>query len=39
MRRGGVNLAPSAYECAFTSFAHTEEDYDRYLSAARAAQL
>jgi glutamate-1-semialdehyde 2,1-aminomutase len=39
MRRGGVNLAPSAYECAFTSFAHTEEDYDRYLSAARAAEL
>lgn len=39
MRRGGINLAPSAYECAFTSFAHTEEDYDRYLSAARAADL
>ena len=39
MRKGGVNLAPSAFECAFTSFAHTEEDYDRFLTAARSAEI
>ncbi len=39
MREGGVNMAPSAFECAFTSFAHEEADYDRFLSAARAAEL
>ncbi len=39
MRQGGVNLAPSGYECSFTSFAHTEEDYERFLTAARSAEL
>ncbi len=39
MRMGGVNLAPSGFECAFTSFAHTEEDFDRFLTAARNAEL
>ena len=39
MRQGGVNLAPSGYECSFTSFAHTEEDYGRFLEAARSAEL
>ncbi|XPV76732.1 MAG: glutamate-1-semialdehyde 2,1-aminomutase [Desulfovibrio sp.] len=35
MRGFGINLAPSAFECAFTSFAHTEEDYEKTLDAAR----
>jgi len=39
MRERGVNLAPSGYECGFTSFAHTDEDFDRTLMAARAVEL
>lgn len=39
MRERGVNLAPSGYECAFTSFAHTDEDFERTLAAARAVEL
>jgi glutamate-1-semialdehyde 2,1-aminomutase len=35
MREAGVILAPSAYECAFTSFAHTDDDFARTLDAAR----
>ena len=35
MREAGVLLAPSAYECAFTSFAHSEDDFARTLDAAR----
>ncbi|MBF0482458.1 MAG: glutamate-1-semialdehyde 2,1-aminomutase [Desulfovibrionaceae bacterium] len=39
MREAGVMLAPSGFECAFTSFAHTEEDYAATVEAARAARL
>jgi len=39
MRAHGVNLAPSGFECGFTSFAHTDEDFERALSAARAVEL
>jgi glutamate-1-semialdehyde 2,1-aminomutase len=39
MREFGVNLAPSGYECAFTSFAHTEADFALALAAARKVQL
>ncbi len=39
MRELGVNLAPSAYEAAFLSFAHTEEDLARTLDAARRVKL
>jgi glutamate-1-semialdehyde-2,1-aminomutase len=39
MRARGINLAPSGYECAFTSFAHTDEDFERTLAAARAVEL
>ena len=39
MRAGGVNLAPSGFECAFTSFAHTEADYEATLEAARKVKL
>jgi glutamate-1-semialdehyde 2,1-aminomutase len=39
MREMGVNLAPSGYECAFTSFAHTEADLAATLEAARKVAL
>ncbi|BCS88557.1 glutamate-1-semialdehyde 2,1-aminomutase [Pseudodesulfovibrio sediminis] len=31
----GVYLAPAGFECAFTSFAHTDEDFEKTLEAAR----
>lgn len=34
MRDQGIYLAPSCFECAFTSFAHTDEDMERTLEAA-----
>lgn len=39
MRERGVYLAPSGFECAFTSFAHSEQDLERALDAARAARF
>lgn len=39
MRDAGVYLAPSGFECAFTSFAHTDEDLARTLDAARKVRL
>ena len=39
MRQAGIILAPSAYECAFTSFAHTADDYARTLDAVRGVQF
>ena len=35
MRAQGIYLAPSGFECAFTSFAHSEQDFERTLEAAR----
>jgi glutamate-1-semialdehyde 2,1-aminomutase len=35
MRNHGIYLAPSGFECAFTSFAHTDEDFERTLEAAK----
>lgn len=35
MREQGIYLAPSGFECAFTSFAHSEQDFERTLEAAR----
>ncbi len=35
MRARGVNLAPSGFECGFTSFAHTDADLEKTLEAAR----
>ncbi|MFB2938032.1 glutamate-1-semialdehyde 2,1-aminomutase [Aerosakkonemataceae cyanobacterium BLCC-F154] len=35
MLERGVYLAPSQFEAGFTSFAHTEEDIDRTLAAAK----
>lgn len=39
MRGLGVNLAPSGFECAFTSFAHTDADLKKALDAARKVTL
>ncbi len=39
MRAHGVNLAPSGFECAFTSFAHSDADLEATLKAARAVQI
>ncbi|EFL51755.1 glutamate-1-semialdehyde-2,1-aminomutase [Solidesulfovibrio fructosivorans JJ]] len=39
MREAGIFLAPSAFECAFTSFAHTEDDFARTLDAARGVKF
>ncbi len=36
MRACGINLAPSGFECAFTSFAHTDADLEKTLDAAKA---
>jgi glutamate-1-semialdehyde 2,1-aminomutase len=36
MLEQGIYLAPSQFEAGFTSLAHTEEDIDRTLAAARA---
>jgi glutamate-1-semialdehyde 2,1-aminomutase len=35
MRSQGIYLAPSSFECTFTSFAHTERDFEQTLEAAR----
>lgn len=39
MREAGVYLAPSGFECAFTSFAHSAEDFAATVEAARTARL
>lgn len=31
----GIYLAPAGFECAFTSFAHTDEDFEKTLEAAK----
>jgi glutamate-1-semialdehyde 2,1-aminomutase len=36
MMAQGVYLAPAGFECAFTSFAHSDEDFEKTLEAARA---
>lgn len=39
MLEAGIYLAPSQFECAFVSYAHTDEVIDRTIEAARAAML
>ena len=39
MRARGVYLASLGFECSFTSFAHTEADYDATLKAAKELSL
>ncbi|SDK95574.1 glutamate-1-semialdehyde 2,1-aminomutase [Maridesulfovibrio ferrireducens] len=36
MRANGFNLAPSSFECTFTSFAHSEADYEATLEAVKS---
>ncbi|MGM0760506.1 MAG: glutamate-1-semialdehyde 2,1-aminomutase [Thermodesulfobacteriota bacterium] len=35
MRAQGIYMAPSGFECTFTSFAHTERDFEQTLEAAK----
>jgi len=35
----GIYLAPAGFECAFTSFAHTDEDFEKTLEAARKVEF
>lgn len=35
MRAQGIYMAPSGFECTFTSFAHTEQDFEQTLEAAK----
>ena len=37
MLEAGVYLAPSQFECAFVSFAHSDADIERTIEAARRA--
>ena len=39
MRERSVYLAPSGFECAFTSFTHSDQDLERALDAARAVRF
>jgi glutamate-1-semialdehyde 2,1-aminomutase len=39
MRAQGIYLAPSGFECTFTSFAHTDQDFEKTLEAARHVEL
>jgi glutamate-1-semialdehyde 2,1-aminomutase len=39
LREAGINLAPSGFECAFTSFAHSDEDLERLVAAVKEADL
>ena len=39
MRESGVNLAPSGFECVFTSFSHTDQDFEKTLEAVRAFKI
>ncbi|HSF24663.1 MAG TPA: glutamate-1-semialdehyde 2,1-aminomutase [Blastocatellia bacterium] len=37
MLEGGIYLAPSQFECAFVSLAHSDEDIERTIASARSA--
>ena len=39
MRENGINLAPSGFECTFLSFAHSPEELDKTLEAARKVKF
>ncbi|MCF8104056.1 MAG: glutamate-1-semialdehyde 2,1-aminomutase [Desulfohalobiaceae bacterium] len=39
MRRKNIYLAPSGFECTFTSFAHTDQDLETTLEAAQNVQF
>ncbi len=39
MLANGIYLAPAGFECSFTCFAHTDEDFEKTLEAARKVQF
>jgi glutamate-1-semialdehyde 2,1-aminomutase len=39
LREAGVNVAPSGFECAFTSFAHSDADLDKLVTAVKKVEL
>ena len=39
MRSQGIYLAPSGFECTFTSFAHSDQDFEKTLQAARKVEF
>ncbi|WP_147820051.1 glutamate-1-semialdehyde 2,1-aminomutase [Salidesulfovibrio onnuriiensis] len=39
MMAQGIYLAPAGFECAFTSFVHTDEDFEKTLEAASKVQF
>jgi glutamate-1-semialdehyde 2,1-aminomutase len=39
LRAGGIYIAPSAFETAMVSFAHSGEDFTRTLEVIRAAEF
>ncbi|QGY39123.1 glutamate-1-semialdehyde 2,1-aminomutase [Pseudodesulfovibrio cashew] len=39
MMAQGIYLAPAGFECAFTSFAHTDEDFEKTLEAAKQVKF
>jgi glutamate-1-semialdehyde 2,1-aminomutase (EC 5.4.3.8) len=39
MREMGINLAPSPFECAMLSFAHSDQDFEKALEAARKVEF
>ena len=39
MREQGINLAPSGFETGMVSFAHTDDDFNKALEAARAVRF
>ena len=39
LRKAGVYVAPSAFEAAMVSFAHTQEDFDKTLEAVHSLKL
>lgn len=39
MREKGIYLAPSGYECAFCSFAHSQKDKEKTIAAAAAVKF
>jgi glutamate-1-semialdehyde 2,1-aminomutase len=39
MLKNGIYLAPAGFECAFSSFAHSDEDFAKTLEAAKKVQF
>jgi len=39
MHAQGIYLAPAGFECAFTCFAHTDEDFEKTIAAAKKVEF